>query len=298
MDDEIERSFHAAIAEGRTDFVERLLSQGASPNLWMKTPEMGLVTPVWLAYNYNRADIAEMLLKAGANPNTIDPRGHTLLSVLAWEHWDDKEDGAFGTLILKYNTAPWSKTGWGHTALHEAAASGNQLMLNRLIDAMVGVDCRGERSHTPFMVAAKHGNLPIMHILHRAGARWDTTDEFQADAFFFACQEGHVLEASYLLGLGVDIRRQTSTGWTALHYAARNGKMETVQLLLQCGADPYAEVMVAWSGQEPQVGTPKEIALAKRYNEIAAAIESRSTSGAFEVAWKPTSRRRHLDRLE
>src|ERR1039457_4336903 len=46
-------------------------------------------------------------------------------------------------------------------------------------------------------------------------------------------------DASKLIGKGADANSRTSpSGWSALHYAARNGNVEIVQLLLNAGADP------------------------------------------------------------
>jgi ankyrin repeat protein len=46
-------------------------------------------------------------------------------------------------------------------------------------------------------------------------------------------------EAVKLIGKGADANSRTSpTGWSTLHYAARNGNVEIVQSLLNAGADP------------------------------------------------------------
>jgi ankyrin repeat protein len=52
-------------------------------------------------------------------------------------------------------------------------------------------------------------------------------------------------DAKSLIGKGADANSRTSpNGWSALHYAARNGNVEIVQLLLKSGADPnYAGSM-------------------------------------------------------
>jgi len=51
--------------------------------------------------------------------------------------------------------------------------------------------------------------------------------------------EDDTSEARRLLERGADANsRETPTGWSALHYAARAGNVEIVKLLLSKGADP------------------------------------------------------------
>jgi ankyrin repeat protein len=57
-------------------------------------------------------------------------------------------------------------------------------------------------------------------------------------------------EARKLIEKGADPNSRTSpTGWSALHYAARNGNVEIVGLLLKAGADPnYSGTMEGQTG--------------------------------------------------
>ncbi len=77
-----------------------------------------------------------------------------------------------------------------------------------------------------------------------------------------AVKADNTAEASKLIGKGADPNSRTSpTGWSALHYAARNGNVEIVQLLLQAGADPnYSGTM---EGQTGSVISLKPLAVAR-----------------------------------
>jgi ankyrin repeat protein len=69
-------------------------------------------------------------------------------------------------------------------------------------------------------------------------------------------------EAKKLIKKGADANSRTSpSGWSALHYAARNGNVEVVQLLLSSGADPnFSGTM---EGQTGSAISLKPLVLAK-----------------------------------
>lgn len=69
-------------------------------------------------------------------------------------------------------------------------------------------------------------------------------------------------DATGLIGKGADANSRTSpSGWSALHYAARNGNVEIVQALLNAGADAnYSGVM---EGQTGSAASLKPLALAQ-----------------------------------
>jgi ankyrin repeat protein len=77
-----------------------------------------------------------------------------------------------------------------------------------------------------------------------------------------AVKADNTADVAQLIKKGVDANSRTSpTGWSALHYAARNGNVEIVQQLLAAGADPnYAGVM---EGQASSAAALKPMVLAQ-----------------------------------
>jgi ankyrin repeat protein len=77
-----------------------------------------------------------------------------------------------------------------------------------------------------------------------------------------AVKTDNTAEAMKLIDKGADPNSRTSpTGWSALHYAARNGNVIIVQALLKAGADPnYAGTM---EGQTGSVISLKPLILAQ-----------------------------------
>jgi ankyrin repeat protein len=86
--------------------------------------------------------------------------------------------------------------------------------------------------------------------------------DIQRRSLISAGQADHTLRAEMLIRMGADVNSRTSAnGWSALHYAVRNGNPKVVQLLLKDGADPnYAATM---EGQFNSVVSEKPIDLAR-----------------------------------
>jgi ankyrin repeat protein len=86
-----------------------------------------------------------------------------------------------------------------------------------------------------------------------------------------AVKADHTADALKLIGKGADANVRTSpTGWSALHYAARNGNVDEVQSLLNAGADAnYAATM------DGKTGSPvKPLALAQIMLEVISQVQN------------------------
>ncbi|MGA2832834.1 MAG: ankyrin repeat domain-containing protein [Terracidiphilus sp.] len=81
-------------------------------------------------------------------------------------------------------------------------------------------------------------------------------------ALMTAVKADNTEEARKFIEKGADPNSRTSpTGWSALHYAARNGNVEVVSLLLKAGANPnYSGTM---EGQTGTVVSLKPLILAQ-----------------------------------
>jgi ankyrin repeat protein len=94
-----------------------------------------------------------------------------------------------------------------------------------------------------------------------------------SDSLMAAVKADNTAEAASLIGKGADANSRTSpNGWSALHYAARNGNAELVQELLTAGADPnYAGSL---DGQANSPTALKPLSLAKGMLEVVSQVQA------------------------
>lgn len=79
--------------------------------------------------------------------------------------------------------------------------------------------------------------------------------------------------AKKLIKLGADVNSRTSAnGWSALHYAVRNGNAEIVQLLLKSGADPNC--LGTMEGQANSAAPVKPLVVAEAALDLVSQVPS------------------------
>lgn len=131
--------------------------------------------------------------------------------------------------------------------------------MQALITAGANANAQDVDDMTPLHLATERGYREIVQALIRAGADVNAQStmhgvvrqiRFRAGHFFnepenilnvrslhYAAREGHLEIVQMLLAAGADVNVQDGQGWTPLHVAARNGHREMVQALIAVGAD-------------------------------------------------------------
>ncbi|XP_057687251.1 ankyrin repeat and death domain-containing protein 1A [Corythoichthys intestinalis] len=164
-----------------------------------------------------------------------------------------------------------AKNAHNRTALHYAVAGKNKEAVELLLRRRVQVDQRDKFGVAPIHLAAWFGSLEILKLLVRAGAEQkveneeglnilhcaainnhteivdyivndlqmkelDKDDESGHCAFAMAAEHGCVQMLEMLMEpcYNMDTMKPNKKGDTPLHLAAKNGHLDTVQLLLQC----------------------------------------------------------------
>jgi ankyrin repeat protein len=237
----------------------------------------GGFTPLLFAARSGDATTADLLLAAGATLDEPAPTGASALVIAA--HSGNHE---VAMLLLERGADP-NAAGAGYTALHAAVLRGDVRLVETLIARGAKVDAPLERGTpvrrysqdyafsadligaTPFWLAARYGDVPILRALAGAGAntRFVMTDGSNALLAAVAASSGFgsgdrreryltpveiaakvesdeervTLEAAKLaLALGSDINSVNRNGDSALHLAATQGLVTVVQFLAEYGA--------------------------------------------------------------
>jgi uncharacterized protein len=178
----------------------RLLRSGADANA---TTERG-VTPLSLAVANGNAAMVELLLNAGANASQSEPTGETLLMM--------------------------------------ASQVGEPQVVKLLLGRGADVNARDPQfGQTALMFAARAGHAAIASMLITAGAKLDLATKLGPPPAWVKPNS----QPGYGFGIGIirggtpaDRGRRDAAGgaMTAIHYAARQGHADVVELLVKAGA--------------------------------------------------------------
>jgi ankyrin repeat protein len=191
-------------------------------------------------------------------------------------HWAVRvDDAAMAKLLLGAGAQPTLANRYGLTPMAIAAANGSASMIAILLDAGADANAPDPAGDTPLMNATRVGRADAVTLLIDRGATVDAADAaYQQTALMVAVRENHpdivklliargasvnartrvgrppawVLPNSQLgFGHGIGIvrggspergrRAPTPGGMTPLMYASRDGRMDTVRMLLEAGAN-------------------------------------------------------------
>jgi len=297
--------------------------------LWLAallvTP-VSAATDTRLADAASKQDVAAVraLLTQKADPNGAGRDGTTPLLWLV--RVDDVETAR---LLVKAGADVKLANRNGLTPLALAAANGSAAMLKLLVDAGADVNAPDPAGETPLMLAARVGKLDALRVLMERGAVLEAKDaQFEQTPLMVAVRENHPQVVRLMVELGANVNARTRVGITPpfilpnsvpgfghgvgivrggspdrgrraptpgglspLQYAARDGRLETVKVLLASGADinqveanDISPLITAITNNHPDVATylieqGADIKKVDWYGRTAlfAAVETRNT---------------------
>jgi uncharacterized protein len=196
------------------------------------------------------ADVAEVrkLIAAGSDVNAPEADGS---SALLWAAHQSSPE--IVSLLLKAGANPNAANNFGVTPLLEASRYGDAATIEALLEGGADVSGAAREGETPLMAAARAGSVAAVELLIKHGADVNAAELLQDQtALMWAAAEGHADVVDALLKHGADPNRKAraselttrstrtdypSGGFTALHWAVRNGDEAVVRRLVAGGAD-------------------------------------------------------------
>ncbi len=214
-------ALHYAAAQGHKDVVIALLERQAT----VDAETASKYTPLHYAVARGHAHIVKILIAAGANKNHKGPLG-TMTPLMRASAKNNFE--VVQTLLDEQveTNAPNCDT-----ALHIACKNGHvdiaKLLLAHPADKNAGNQDTLTPLHCTFLPAPEHYSDRV-ELLRRQEIRPETPRE--------VCRNNKLAIAGLLLAAGAQVDTRDKEGRTALHYAAKTGTPESIQLLLDHGA--------------------------------------------------------------
>jgi uncharacterized protein len=209
----------------RALFVTLLMGAGAAA----APPDLRLVN----AAKDQDAKQVRTLLSAHPDVNTRSEDGSTALLWAA--HWNDLQTG---TLLVRAGADANAANDFKMTPLAQACTNGNAEFVDLLLKAGANPNTPIGTGETPLMTCARTGSADAVRMLlvHGADANAKEPNQNQTAVMWAAAQQ-HPKVLQILIEAGADLKAHTKAGFTALHFAARVGDMESTRTLLDAGVD-------------------------------------------------------------
>ena len=124
------------------------------------------------------------------------------------------------------------------TPLSLACTNGNAALVELLLKAGAHPNTPIATGETPIMTCASSGSVDAVRALAERGADVNAKEPTEHQtALMWAAAEHHPEVVRALIAANADLQARTRKGFSALHFAAREGDLETIQVLLTAGVD-------------------------------------------------------------
>jgi ankyrin repeat protein len=196
------------------------------------------------ARNQDRSRVGE-LLSGKPDVNVRSDDGSTALLWAA--HWNDL---ATAELLIRAHANPNLANDFGMTPLSRACTNGSAALVELLLNAGANPNAGIATGETPIMTCASTGNVEAVRALIAGGANVNAKEPSQnQDALMWAASERHPDVVRLLIEAGANARAHTKKGFSALHFAAREGDIDSARQLLASGVNVNIR-------SQPDPGTP------------------------------------------
>jgi ankyrin repeat protein len=166
----------------------------------------------------------------------VDVRASDGSTALLWlAHWNDLESA---NLLLAAGADANAANDYRMTPLSEACTNGNSALVRSLLKSGANPNTPVATGEAPLMTCAKTGSADAVRMLIEYGAAVNAKEPTQNQtALMWAAAERHPDVVKAFIDAHADLTANSKQGFTAIHFSARVGDLESVKLLLAAGVD-------------------------------------------------------------
>lgn len=166
----------------------------------------------------------------------VNVRAEDGSTALLWAaHWNDLRTAE---LLVRAGADANAANDFRMTPLSRACTNGSAALVDLLLKAGANPNTPIGTGETPLMTCSRTGSADAVRMLLVRGADVNAREPNQNQtALMWAAAERHPKVLQTLIEANADLQAHTKLGFTALHFAARVGDMESVQTLLGAGVD-------------------------------------------------------------
>ncbi len=192
-------------------------------------------------------DLQQVRALLSGHPD-VNARSEDGSTALLWAaHWNDLQTAE---LLVRAGADANLANDFRMTPLSQACTNGSAALVDLLIKAGANPNTPIGTGETPLMTCARAGSADAVRMLLVHGANVNAKEPNQNQtALMWAAAEQHANVAQVLIEANADLQAHTKSGFTALHFAARAGDMESTRTLLGAGVDVNIK-----SQPDPEIG--------------------------------------------
>eukprot|EP01126_Amoeba_proteus_P007613 TRINITY_DN12732_c0_g1_i3.p1 TRINITY_DN12732_c0_g1~~TRINITY_DN12732_c0_g1_i3.p1 ORF type:complete len:999 (-),score=186.64 TRINITY_DN12732_c0_g1_i3:152-3148(-) len=196
------------------------------------------LTPLQLAFRFNKYDMCTLLLKMKQIPLNINVQDAHGLCPLHYAAYEGNLEAV--RLLLERGAIPSIPDNDGYLPLHKAIWKGRENCVDLLLqqkNSQKLIDYPSKLGYTPLHIAAITNSYSILKILVDVGAKVDVTDGKAETPLHRACINGNIKIISALVEEGrASLNIPNYNGKMAIDCAVRNEDVEVMIYLLEHGA--------------------------------------------------------------
>lgn len=178
-------------------------------------------------------ETARSLLNEPIDVNAAQADGATALHWAA--HWNDLE---MAELLIRAGANTNAANDYSVTPLSLACTNGSAAMVDKLLNVGADPNLPLPTGETALMTCAWTGNAEAVKHLLESGADVHARESRSGQtALMWALEQRHSEAARALVDGGADVHARSQSGFTPLLFAAKQGDLESVRILLAAGAN-------------------------------------------------------------